>query len=362
MPSIAAHSKPRQRIIYFDYLESIAIYFVTSLHFYTLDHTVAASFLWFIYRTCIPLFFMVHGALLLEREQTLAQIGRRIRNVLLQLFGWNLVYLLLSLATGLLTRSDLSPDLLYQVFFNTEDSGGIPSYHLWFSYALISVYLILPLIQVCKKYAEPLLKYILGVCFIFSVVRLLAYAYGSYLGQRLFDLPMNLDELCRQFNPFGQYSIHLFYFIGGWYFYRWIQGRKDRRRLLWTAGALFVAGELIMIPDQLMAYGTLAFSDGLPAEYQRLGIVLMSAGVFLFFSQLKLEHCPLNGVARLVGSHTLDIYYLHIIFGKLLSIPLSDLGWSGIPFNALRGLVVLLLALACGLILRRIPVLRRLLA
>lgn len=362
MQNTPSLSKPRQRIVYFDYLESIAIYFVTSLHFYALDHTIPTNILWFVYRTCIPLFFMVHGALLLEREQTLAQIGRRIRKVLLQLFGWNFIYLLLSLATGLLQWTDLTPDLFYRVFLNTEDSGGIPSYHLWFSYALISVYLILPLIQVCKKHADQLLKYILGVCFVFSVVRLLVYAYGTYFGQLGLGFPVTLDELCRQFNPFGQYSIHLFYFIGGWYFHHWIQGQKDRRRLLWTSGALFVVGELLMLPEQFMAHGTLAFSDGLPAEYQRLGIVLMSAGIFLFFSQLNLERCPLNGVACLVGSHTLDIYYLHIIFGKLLSIPVEALGWSGIFFNALRALLVLLLSLGCGLVLRRVPVLRKLLS
>lgn len=351
----------KNRIIYFDYLESLAIYFVTSLHYYTLQSTEITSVVWFLYRTCIPLFFMVHGALMLEREQSLSQILHRLVKLLLQLFGWNLFYLLLSLAIGLLQPQQITLGLLYRVFLNTEDSGGIPSFHLWFSYALISVYLALPVIQVCKKHAPKVLRYILIVCFLFGVLRMLAYAYGTFLGQLWFGSSITLDEFCRQLDPFGQYTIHLFYFIWGWYLYRWLQTRTDRRRLLFSSIALFLIGELLMLVEQVMAHGKIAFADGLSAEYQRLGIVLMSTALFLFFSQLNLKRCPLNAAARFLSVHTLDIYYLHIIYARLLSTVISAHGWSGLPFNALRALVILLLALASGLLLRRIPVLRRLL-
>lgn len=362
METVLTPPARKGHIVYFDYLESISIYFVTSLHFYTLHSNVTTTLVWFLYRTCIPLFFMVHGALLLGRDQTLSQIGKRVGRIALQLIGWNLVYLLLSLALGLLSWEQVTPELIYQVFFNTADSGGIPSYHLWFSYALISIYLVLPVVQLCRKHAPQLLYYLLGICFLFAIVRLFAYAYGTYFGQLWLGTPLTLDELCRQLNPFGQYSIHLFYFIGGWCLYDWLQRPHRQGRLILLSFLLFLLGEGLMLVEQYLAHGTLAFADGLPAEYQRIGLVCMSAGLFLFASQLKLDHCPLNGVAQVISRHTLDIYYLHIIFAKLISLPVSTYGWAGLTFNGLRALAVLLLSLLCGLLLQRIPLVRRLLA
>lgn len=361
MQQATALPTEKKHIVYFDYLESIAIFFVVSLHQASLASSVVATFIWYLYRTCIPLFFMVHGALLLERKQTLAQIGRRIRNVLLQLFAWNLVYLLLSLAVGLLQMEDITLGLLYRVFLGTEDSGGIPSYHLWFSYALISVYLFLPILQVCRRRAPKILGYITALSFLLTVVRVYLSTYGTFLGETLFGGAVTLDTFCQQINPFGQYSIYFFYFPWGWYLYRWAKRPHDRRRMILLACGAMVIGMGLMVPEQLMAHGgSLTASGGLGAEYQRIGVVLMASGIFLLFSQLHLEHCLLNRAAKLVSSHTLDIYYIHMIFAQLLLPYVPE--YATIPENCLRALIVLLLSLGVGLALRRVPLARKLLA
>ncbi len=361
MQQTTALPAARKHIVYFDYLESIAIFFVVSLHQAALASSVAATFTWYLYRTCIPLFFMVHGALLMERQQTLAQIGRRIRNVLLQLVAWNLVYLLLSLATGLLLPEDITLGLLYRVFLGTEDSGGIPSYHLWFSYALVAVYLFLPVLQVCRRRAPNILAYITVLSFLLTVMRVYLSAYGTFLGETLFGGAVTLDTLCQQINPFGQYSVYFFYFPWGWYLCRWARRPHDRRRMLLLACGAMVVGMGLMVPEQLMAHaGSLTASGGLSAEYQRIGVVLMASGIFVLFSQLHLERCPLNRAAQLVARHTLDVYYIHMIFAKLI-YPYWPAHLT-IPENCLRALLVLLLSLGVGLVLRRIPLVRRLLA
>ncbi len=135
------------RILYFDCLESLAIFFVVSIHRLWLDETVISNLSYFLWRTAVPLFFMVHGALMLGRDLTIRQLLKRTLWIFLQLIAWMTIYLVISFLAGRITLDDLTLGNLYRYYINTASFvneglvGGVSVYHLWFTYALIFVYL-----------------------------------------------------------------------------------------------------------------------------------------------------------------------------------------------------------------------------
>lgn len=145
---------------------------------------------------CVPLFFMVTGVLLLGKEHTVTSIIKRIRKVAVTLIVWSVIYL----EWEQVYRGNATKDWLLTILTQ-------PYMHLWFLYALISVYISLPVLSLFFRNATTSQKYwILGAWFVgASVLRLsdamlgrptvaidlsLITTYGGYmlLGAVLFEI------------------------------------------------------------------------------------------------------------------------------------------------------------------------------
>lgn len=353
------------RILYYDYLESIAIFFVACIHRMWLSETVFANLSYFLWRSAVPLFFMVHGALLLSRSLTMPQIGRRFLRIFCQLIAWQTIYILLSLVTGRITTEDITLGMLYRYFINAEDFGGIYIYHLWFSYALLFIYLCLPIVQACQKQNPKLLWYIAGVCLFFSVGKVELNAFGTYFGELWFGTAITVSTLFDKLTVFGQYRIYLFYFITGYLLAQWAtkQPKRQLRYILLSIVAVCV-GLALMLLEYWMCYGTIVYTGTVMSnEYTRIGTALLSAGLFVLFSQIDFQHCPFNRAAVAISKHTLDIYYLHMAVLVLLEPyyngRYAELG--SVPANYLKAAVALAISYAIGCLLRKVPGLKKLL-
>ena len=106
-------------------------------------------------RPSVPLFFMVSGALLIERSIGISQLKPRLKRLIVPLLAWSIIYLIMRAITEpnfnlviLLVQAPLMPVM----------------YHLWFLYALIGIYLCLPLVAPAIQAASPMqLRYGLGL-------------------------------------------------------------------------------------------------------------------------------------------------------------------------------------------------------
>lgn len=88
-------------------------------------------------RPAVPLFFMVSGALLLERPIGLPQLKPRLMRLIVPLVAWSIIYLA--------ARALADPNFNFIGGF--LGAPIVPTmYHLWFLYALIGLYLCLPLV------------------------------------------------------------------------------------------------------------------------------------------------------------------------------------------------------------------------
>lgn len=132
--------KDFRRDISLDLIRFIAMLMVVCIHiaakgFYVFPqpHWWAVNLYDSVSRVAVPLFFMVTGALLLPREQTVNSILVKVGRVGLPLIVWSLAYLMWYRYNGVHNKGWLTMILREPV-----------AAHLWYVYTLIGAYLFLP--------------------------------------------------------------------------------------------------------------------------------------------------------------------------------------------------------------------------
>jgi len=94
-----------------------------------------------IVRYCVPLFLMLSGALLIPKQETLIEfVKKRYPKLLIPFFVWSLFYLLLNIYH----LYNNGTNNYSQHIWNFIKSGS--SYHLWYIYMLLGIYLFIPII------------------------------------------------------------------------------------------------------------------------------------------------------------------------------------------------------------------------
>ena len=133
----------------------------SQIHYYTACHIV---FHW-----TVPAFMMITGILLLRQDRNLTikdVLLKNCKRILLALFLFGVPY---SIMEMMMHEKTFKVNMLWQAFINVIN--GKSWGHLWYLYALLGVYLLLPLLKVftdhCSKEA---LLYSVIVCGIFTFV------------------------------------------------------------------------------------------------------------------------------------------------------------------------------------------------
>ena len=162
-------------------------------------------------RVSVPCFFMISGALLLGREEPLKKHGERLLRFLIALVVWSVVYYIWNRAF-MKTEYDLK-EILY---VPTEP-------HLWYLYAMIPIYMVLPFFQVmCKGMSGKLERALLVVC---SASVVFNYVVSLQNGEAYYDLPLIGDK------------VYMLYIFIGYFIYKY--RRYIRISQKWAA-AIFI--------------------------------------------------------------------------------------------------------------------------
>ena len=124
-------------------------------------------------RACVPLFFMISGYLLLPKDEPIETFfKKRVNKVLVPLVAWTFFFMLwraffegsLQLSFRWLLRATISP--VY--------------YHLWFMYAIIGLYLCIPILRPAVLSARKnLLNYYIALWLVVSSLLPLAEAISG---------------------------------------------------------------------------------------------------------------------------------------------------------------------------------------
>lgn len=214
-----------------------------------------------------------------------------------------------------------------------------PAYfHLWFLYAIISVYLMMPLLRLIAKNTHIT---IYALCMWFSWFSVLPFiqSYGYLTGNVFFILKLDVISLWAGFALLGfflqEHSIRL----------------KLRYGILLMIGGLF--------STILLTY--MASKDGVPKEiyqsYFMPNIIVMSSGVYI--SLLKCKSPP--AVSTVISKYSFGVYLCHMLVMPFVwrLISNENVVKHGATLAILSSVTTFLICLLICRIITNIPFLRR---
>lgn len=288
----------KERIFYYDALRAFAIIAVIICHvdmfFGPLTSTtqvIAQMTFHDIGRIGVPIFLMISGALLLNRDYPdLGQfLKKRFARIIYPFIFWIILIL------GQLYAYHYYPSFLWKVFI------GEPSI-TWYFWTLIGIYLFIPVINVfIKEYGEKGIKYFLAIWFFTMILK----TFNAYPLWQYFDLNM--------------FAGYLGYPILGY----WLSTKKFNM----SNGKVCILG-FAMLLVSLAAFVYLDYnkSTAVSMIYQNVPIIFMGTGVFLFVKYLdkmgKFNSIKNNFIGNAIISLSVcsyGMYFSHVIVTKFLS-------------------------------------------
>lgn len=241
-----------QRIFYYDFLRAFAIFAVILCH---VDGIIGYSFwnlkvalpglLTTIALTGVPIFLMLSGALLLNKEYSLKEFfKKRFSRIIYPFIFW----MAISIFIGILYLRWTNIDAL-NVFF------GITS-HTWYIWVLIGIYLVIPIINsFLKEYGLKGLEF-------FLIIWAITILFNSYQPHYLKTLELSY------------FSGYLGYVILGYYLDN-KEFKLSDKKMLCIGSLIFI---LFTLVHMIIFYRMINFYSD---YYLNIVTVLQSAGIFL---------------------------------------------------------------------------------
>ncbi|WP_353888575.1 acyltransferase [uncultured Polaribacter sp.] len=131
----------------YNLLRLVACFLVVLHHviaFYELKLNGNFPILRIVSSTCVPLFIILSGALLVFKEEnSLYFYKKRLKAVLFPFLFWILLYTIYRLLSNLLNQNEGYINILQNIL----GIGGWPYYHLWYIYLIIYLYFITPFLR-----------------------------------------------------------------------------------------------------------------------------------------------------------------------------------------------------------------------
>lgn len=286
-------------------------------------------------RCAVPIFFMISGALFLDvnKKMTFRNMVRHVLRLVAFLLVWAVVY---QLANG---QRELKEIIRNIIWANTQT-------HLWFVYAMIGIYLLVPLLKIFVNHASPeIIVYALALFFVFSSV-------GKVISS--IDRLAVLDIWLQKLQP-GSLSGYVGYFLLGYYLDQVDLSRK-RQRMVYMLG---LAGCFITVSLVLWD----CMHTNLLRErfwgYCMPWVAASSSALFLYVK----NHPPAPTVARIleeISRCSFGIYGIHFLFIMIFwnfgFTTFSFFGGASVPIITV---LVLILSYLSSKLLSKIPIVRR---
>ena len=260
-------------------------------------------------RFCVPCFFMLTGALLLGREESLGKHGKRLAHMLLVLAVWSLNYYVWN--TCVMGKA---VDLRKILYVPVEK-------HLWYLYAILPIYLVMPFFQVlCRGMTEKLEKAFLVLT---TAAVVISYLMSMIPAEPYYDLPL-----------VGDRSYTYYVFLG--YF---LEKYKDKIRIGQKGLAAIFAVSTAL--NFAITWG-ITEADGVHferlMEYGCPLVILEGASFFLFLVRLKGgTYQPKEQTRKGIDSWctcSFGIYLIHVLFLDLFKkyiTPAEISAWTAVP-------------------------------
>lgn len=286
-------NKSIDRSINFDFIRTLAILFVICIHCMGemeqvissvhcgMPTKIVGALLNSIIHSGVPLFVMLSGALLLNKNEPISLFfKKRFKRILIPFFIWSLIVFIIK---QLEDSSQVTANPIFE-FLMQFISGGTHGIY-WYIYLIIGLYLLTPILRVYFSNATKTQIYYLGICM--TMIWL--------LGRTFHEIQI--------FNRFASLNaIYLTYFIFGGVAGRYMIKEKVFRKILPIGLLLSVVG---------------GFLD----DFYQLKINfpwIFFTSLFLFLYMLNMSPCKVfNRIVKFISSTSYGIYLSHFMFISL---------------------------------------------
>lgn len=234
-------------------------------------------------RVSVPCFFMISGALLLHRQDSIKQSLKRAFRVLIVLLVWSVIYYVFNVYF-MNTPVELREILVVPV-----------EAHLWYLYVLIPIYLALPLLQwICGKMKPWMEKAILYFCAGLTIISTVVIAFEQLHG-------FVAEQI------FGASS--LFYMFTGHVIV------KNKEKIIWkTPVWLFLYFASCVLNALLTCAFSFARSQHETLFFKYRSALIMIATICFFIYIIKRERIWQGKCIISFCKCTFGIYLMHILF------------------------------------------------
>lgn len=339
-----------KRIWSFDLLRIVAAFGVVSLHMTpsvevcggisTLSFQVS-MFTNALFRWCVPVFFMLSGALFLSPSRSFSTkklFRKTIAHIVTSFVFWSAFYALVHcvvMGKGKWT-------FLNQFF--------IGHYHMWYLFSILGMYLLTPLLRLItasRKTTEYLL--VLGIICFFLLPRGIEFIL-------LFPVPhadvfASMQVAITRLNPLPRGYILFFYVLG--YYLSAFAPSRGIRRMLYAAG---IAGYVLTSCLTIWHSSMIEEVSVLFSEPTSVTVLMTAVAVFVFFEHVFSRIDLRARAARIVtelSACSFGVYLLHPFFIERLQLPISTRPLLLMPATLAAAFFVFLLSLGASFLLRR---------
>ncbi|MCR4955087.1 MAG: acyltransferase family protein [Lachnospiraceae bacterium] len=301
---------------------------------------VAATFYNSVARISVPLFFMISGALSLSHDYDFHKLFYKIRHFLLILVVWTGIYLVFDL-TFMQYKFEIS-DYINLIFEPLKP-------HLWFMYAIISLYIVNPFIRILVKNMDKTYQnYFMILWFAFTGFVQIIRVILDYIG---YDNDITYSV------PLVQGTYYLGYYMVGYFLYNRIK-EKDAIPMKLCSRLFYLSTTVVFLGTYFFSNQTEAYFADL-LTYRNLFVMISSVTFFiLVIGKVKITSPRLKTILSGMSPLLFGVYLLHIIPFDLLirSIHIKD-------FNAVYGVplfsaVIFSFTLFCVFLLSKLPMVK----
>lgn len=325
----------RKRIVYLDLLRIFAVFGVVVIHVSAVGQSEGSNIALIynsIVRWAVPVFFMISGAMFLrnDKEYTFEMMVKKyIPRFLICIAFWGILYSLLDVY--LYSSFNIKTIIFSFINVITNHSG----YHLWFLYALIALYIMVPVFRVIvKNLTQKQLAFVI-VCWL--VLSLGISQFNSIT--KALNIPISFDWY------FPMIASWAGYFLLGYYLFNYDMPNKIKNVLIGLGTVSLFAGILCNIVATAKTGGIIdAFSD-----QSGLSSCLVAISIALIFKQLfnKNYSKKQSSIIQSISNKTFGIYLVHVlvinvifhifdikidIISQIISIPIFSIAVFVISF------------------------------
>ena len=248
-------------------------------------------------RFCVPVFLMISGALLLDKDEKLTIfLQKRLKRILFPFFFWSIVYFIW------IDWKTFSGKGFMQIFkdFYFGLMHGF-SFHFWYIYLILGLYLFIPILR--KWTISATRKDILFFLIIWLLTLFINPKTAAYFPKI----------------EWMYFSKYLGYLVLGFYLSKLEIKSVLKMRIL--SLLMIISGFLFTF--FLTRNSTLEQSsfDKTFYEYLSPNVMLLSVGIFLFFQTIDFKT---NRISVFIDKNTFGIYLVHILILSIFKEKISD--------------------------------------